>query len=186
MILVCKIQVYKKFQKVQHIFSETWEISLNFSIGQKLPLTLSKYTPSSWTRNWKLSALEIVDEDDFVKLAGAFSFLFLIALCSACLISCVLSESFTMGSCSYSCTIPLLIGRLTQLVCFFSLPSLELMLSWQTDLQYYLSIFGVGILVWQKKFLCWNQTGLYYLSFLCRVCLVFHISSQEVPCFFFI
>ena len=46
MILVCKIQVYKKLQKVQHIFSETSEISLNFDISQKLLLRLSKYNPS--------------------------------------------------------------------------------------------------------------------------------------------
>ena len=43
-ILVCKIQVYKKFQKVQQIFSETSDISLNIGIGHKLPLRLSKYT----------------------------------------------------------------------------------------------------------------------------------------------
>ena len=42
MILVHKIQLYKKFQKVQHIFSETSDIYLNFDIGQKLPLRLSK------------------------------------------------------------------------------------------------------------------------------------------------
>ena len=37
-------------------------------------------------QNRKLGALEIVDEDDCVKLAGVFTFFFLIALCSACLI----------------------------------------------------------------------------------------------------
>ena len=31
--LVCKIQDCKKFQKVQHIFSETSDISVNFGIG---------------------------------------------------------------------------------------------------------------------------------------------------------
>ena len=66
------------------------------------------------------------------------------------------------GVCSYSCTIDHPTGdRLANLVSFFSLASLQSMLNWQTDLQYYLSIFVVGILVWQKKFLCWNQTGLY-------------------------
>ena len=49
MILVCKIQVCKKFQKVQHIFSGTLDISINFAICQKLPVRLSKYTPSSTT-----------------------------------------------------------------------------------------------------------------------------------------
>ena len=39
-------------------------------------------------RNWKLGASEIVDEDDCIKLVGVFIFLFLIALCSACLIFC--------------------------------------------------------------------------------------------------
>ena len=46
MIPVCKIQVRKKFRKVQYIFSETSDISLNFGIGHKLPPVLSKYTPS--------------------------------------------------------------------------------------------------------------------------------------------
>ena len=46
MIPVCKIQVRKKFRKVQYIFSETSDISLNFGIGHKSPPGLSKYTPS--------------------------------------------------------------------------------------------------------------------------------------------
>ena len=46
-----------------------------------------------------------MDEDDCVKLTGVFTFLFLIALCSACLIFCASSESLAMWSCSYSCTI---------------------------------------------------------------------------------
>ena len=49
MILVCKIQVYKKLQKVQHIFSETSEISLNFDISQKLPLRLD-YTSNPFKK----------------------------------------------------------------------------------------------------------------------------------------
>ena len=47
MILVCKIKVYKKLQKVQHIFSETSGISLNFGIGHKLPQNTPPTSSSS-------------------------------------------------------------------------------------------------------------------------------------------
>ena len=46
-----------------------------------------------------------------VKLAGVFTFHFLIVLYSACLIFCASSESVAMGSCSYSCTIDHLTGN---------------------------------------------------------------------------
>ena len=81
--------------------------------------------------NWKLGALEIVDEDDCVKLADVFTFFFLIALCSACLIFSVSPESLVMGSCSYSCTIDYPVGdRSANLACFFSLASRQPMLNW--------------------------------------------------------
>ena len=47
-------------------------------------------------RKWKLDALEIVDEDDCIKLVYVFTFLFLVALCSAYLILCASSESLAM------------------------------------------------------------------------------------------
>ena len=47
-------------------------------------------------RKWKLGALEIVDEDDCIKLVYVFTFLFLVALCSAYLILCASSESLAM------------------------------------------------------------------------------------------
>ena len=61
-----------------------------------------------------------MDEDDCVKLAGIFTFLFLIALCSANVIFCALRESLAMGSCSYSCTIDHPTGnRLASLISLF-------------------------------------------------------------------
>ena len=80
-------------------------------------------------RNWELGALEIVDEDDCVKLAGVFTFLFLIALSSACLIFCASSESLAMGSCLYSCTIDHPTGdrsaNLISLFLFFSFVAID-------------------------------------------------------------
>ena len=56
-------------------------------------------------RKSKLGPLDIVDEDDCVKLVDVFTFFFLIALCSTCVTFCVSSESFAVESCSYSCTV---------------------------------------------------------------------------------
>ena len=74
-----------------------------------------------------------MDEDDCVKLAGVFTFLFLIALCSACLIFCASSESLAMGSCSYSCTIDHPAGDrsayLINLFLFFSLVAIDVRLA---------------------------------------------------------
>ena len=84
-------------------------------------------------QNWKLGALEIVDENDCVKLADVFTFLFLVALCSACLIFCASSESFAMGSCSYSCTIDHPVGdrstNLISLFVFFSFVAIDVKLA---------------------------------------------------------
>ena len=73
-------------------------------------------------------------EDDCVKLVGVFTFLFLIALCSTCLIFCALSKSLAMGSCSYSCTIDYPIGdwsaaNLISLIIFFSFVAINVRLA---------------------------------------------------------
>ena len=122
-------------------------------------------------RNWKLSALEIVDEDDCVKLAVVLTFLFLIAICSACLIFCASSELLDMGSCSYSCTIDHPNGdqsaNLISLFLFFSFIAIDVRLGdWSSILP--LDIWFC-ILIWQDfpcfclfetaylKIFCWNS-----------------------------
>ena len=80
--------------------------------------------------NWKLDAVEIVDENHCVKLTG---FLFPIVLCSACLIFCASSESLAIGSCSYLCTIDHPAGdrsaNLISLFIFFSFVSIDVKLA---------------------------------------------------------
>ena len=104
-------------------------------------------------QNRKLGALEIEDEVNCVKLVGVFTFLFLIALCSTWVILCASSESLAMESCSYSYTRDHPTGnQLDNLISLFiSLAFLQLMLDWQTDLPYYLSISAVGILYGKRN-----------------------------------
>ena len=135
-------------------------------------------------RNRKLSALEIVDEEDCVKLAGLFTFFFLIALCSACLIFCASSESLAMGSCSYSCTIDHAAGdrsaSLLSLFLFFSFIAIDVKL---TDRS---SMLPLDICCWHPCMataISVLKSNWSLLPFPFMSCPSVYISSQEVPCF---